>query len=164
MAADTTKKSATFEIVVDDGTIRVPIKNTLGDEIGSFKFRPTDTGLLERYREALGRVDDAVEPLANASIKADGTADEEVEGAVEAVQEAQKRLGDLLDFIFDGNAAEAFFSGMRPFSPIGGRFYYEIALESLGNFITARYKDEGKKLNKRVLDYTKKYGKGTGKA
>ena len=105
-----------------------------------------------------------ITPLTNASIKSDGTADEEVDGAVEAVQEAQKRLGDLLDFIFDGNAAEAFFSGMRPFSPIGGRFYYEIALESLGNFITARYKDEGKKLNKRVLDYTKKYGKGTGKA
>lgn len=163
MGADTTKKNAAFEIVVDDGTVRVPIRNTLGDEIGSFKFRPTDTGLLERYREALGRVDEAVEPLSKAAIKPDGTANDGVEGAVEAVQEAQKKLFEILDFIFDGNASEAFFSGMRPFSPIGGRFYYEIALESLGNFITARYKDEGKKLNKRVLDYTKKYGKGTNK-
>ena len=158
-AKENTKAAVPFEIVVDDGTVRVPIKNTYGKEIGAFAFRPTDTGLLERYQEAISHLDDVVEPLRNAQINPDGTADEDIDGALEAVLEAQERLYALCDKMFDGNMSEAFFSGMRPFSPIGGRFYCEIALENLGKFIAAQFDAENEKISKRVVDYTAKYAK-----
>lgn len=153
----------TFEIIVNDGTVRVPIKNEFGDEIGSFKFRPTDIGIIERYKAAMARLDEIAAPLDNAHLKDDGTPDEAFGGAVEAMQEAQRILYEICDEMFDGNMSEAFFSGMAPFSPVGGRYYFEIALENVGKFIGEQFKTENKKLSKRSLDYTRKYAAEKGK-
>lgn len=150
----------TMKIVVDDGSIKVPIENKYGDEIGSFYFRPTDTGMYTRYVESMNRIEDVVEPLKNAQIKPDGTADESVDGSIDAVMVAQERLYELCDYIFGGNFSEAFFGRMAPFSPIGGKFYFEIALDNLGSFIEKQCKEETKKVVRRVSRYTAKYEKG----
>ena len=39
------------EIVIDDGSRRVPINNKFGEEIGVFYFRPTDIGMIDRYNK-----------------------------------------------------------------------------------------------------------------
>ena len=36
-----------LRVTVDDGGVRVPIENKLGEEIGVFYFRPTDMGMIE---------------------------------------------------------------------------------------------------------------------
>ena len=49
MAADIKQiRPAEMSITVDDGSVRVPIKNLYGDEIGVFYFRPTDLGIIDR--------------------------------------------------------------------------------------------------------------------
>ena len=40
-----------MEIVIDDGSQWVPIKNKQGEEIGIFKFRPTDIAIIKRFND-----------------------------------------------------------------------------------------------------------------
>lgn len=149
-------KNNQMEIVIDDGSQRVSIKNTYGDEIGVFYFRPTDIGIVERYNAMVKKFDAIVEPLEAANIGA-----EEAEGEMElaALTEAKNRLYDALNVVLGGDVSEAFFGKMHPFSPVNGSFYCEIALENLGKYISAQFEAETVKFNKRVEKYTKKYGK-----
>lgn len=151
--------TAAMEIVVDDGAQRVPIKNVLGEEIGVFYFHPTDIAIINRYNDVAGKFGEIVAPLENVTINPDGTAQDNDENAVKAFNEAQKRLYEACDYIFGGNMSEAFFGSMHPFSPVGGEFYCERALEVLGRFITAQFKTETKKISKRLKSYVSKYEK-----
>lgn len=154
--ADT--KAKVQGIVIDDGTQRVPIRNQFGDEIGVFYVRPTDIGILDRYDRLVGGFDDITKPLQDIGIKADGTpTDEDDDKAVEALREAEKRLYEAVDELFGGNMSEAFFGKMNPFSPVGGRFYCELAIEAVGNYITQEFSRETATMNKRVAEYTRKY-------
>ena len=147
-------------ITVDDGSVIVPIENMHGEEIGRFSFRPTDVGMVKRYNEAAEKFDKVLEPLENTSINPDGTAEDSMDvEAIEALAEAEKRLYDLCDYIFGGEMSKAFFGKMNPFSPVGGRFYCENAIENLGAFISAQFDTETAKVSKRVAEYTAKYSK-----
>ena len=153
------KKQTVLKITVDDGSQRVPIENLDGEEIGVFRFRPTDIGIIERYNETASKFGDIVAPLEAVSINADGTADENDEAAAEALKEAEKRLYEACDYIFGGNMAEAFFGKMHPFSPVGGVFYCETALNKVGAFISAQFEQETVKISNRLKQYVGKYGK-----
>ena len=151
------------EIVVDDGSVRVPIKNRQGEEIGVFYFRPTDVGMIDRYNALADEFDKIVEPLESVNIGADGTVDETNNAEFSALKEAENRLYDACDKLFGGNMSEAFFGSMHPFSPIGGRFYCENVLEAVGNYISRQFAREVKKVDSRVLKYTHGYSARTGK-
>ena len=156
MAEENKQKS--LEIVVDDGSQRIPIKNLAGDEIGVFYFRPTDVGIIKRFNETVAKFDRLTEPLEGIAITPDGEADESDTKAAAALEEAEKRLYEACDYIFDGNMSEAFFGKMHPFSPINGTFYCESVLAKLGDFIAAQFQQETKKINKRLNQYVGKYG------
>lgn len=146
-------------IVIDDGSRRVPIRNMAGEEIGVFYFRPTDVGIISRYNESMSKFDEIMAPLEELDINADGTAaDQADEDSVNALREAEKRLYDACDYIFGGNMSEAFFGRMHPFSPIGGVFYCEKALERLGAFISDQFEAESLEVSKRLDKYVGKYG------
>ena len=153
----------TISITVDDGTVRVPIKNKVGDEIGVFFFRPTDTGIVERYNRLVNDFRTIVEPLDNVSINPDGTADTDDEEGQRIMAETEQRLYEACDMLFDGNFSEAFFARMKPFSPINGRFYAENALEAVGNLLSKRFDAEVRKINSRISKYTHGYEARSGK-
>ena len=137
------KKQAALKIVIDDGSQRIPIENMNGDEIGVFYFHPTDVGIIERYNETMSKFDEIVAPLEEININADGTG-----------------LYEACDYIFGGNMSEAFFGKMHPFSPVGGLFYCESALNKVGAFISEQFEQETTKINSRLKQYVGKYGKG----
>ena len=139
-------------LVIDDGTERVPIKNKFGEEIGVFYFQPTDVGIIKRFNEVSDRFQEVVEPLENVNINADGTGNSDDD--VIAISEAEKRLYDLCNYLFGGNLSEAFFGKMNPFSPVGGNFYCENALNAVSQYISNRMDSEAKKINARVEKYT----------
>ncbi len=152
-------ENTTMKIVINDGSVRVPIENMYGEELGAFTFRPTDIDIVKRYNESADKFASVVEPLDKAGINPDGTADESIEGSLEAIGEAEARLYELCNYIFGGDMAGAFFGKMNPFSPVDGRFYCEVAIEYLGNFITAQFDAETKKVSARVKEYTDGYKK-----
>lgn len=163
MADNITKLNTMPEIVVDDGSVEVPIKNQSGETLGIFRFRPTDMGLLDRYNEFAANFGKITEPLESIDIKNDGTVDENNEAAAAAMREAQGRLYDSLDELFGGNMSEAFFGKMHPFSPIGGKFYCENAINAVGTYISQVFGKEAKKVQSRVEKYTHGYTARTGK-
>lgn len=147
-------------ITVDDGSVEVPIRNKQQEVIGVFIFRPTDIGIIERYNKVIGDFDQITAPLESVNIKADGTVDEKDEAEMQAMKEAENRLYEACNFLFGGNFAEAFFGKMHPFSPVNGRFYCENALNAVGQYISAQFDREVKKVNSRVERYTHGYRTG----
>ena len=151
--ADEIKKVG-LSITVDDGFQRIPINNKYGDEIGVFYFNPTDIGIIERFNTLAETFDSITEPLQAAEDAAGGT-DEEIEARqIAALTEAKERLYDAVDKLFGGNAAEAFFGKVHPFSPVDGKFYSEIVLQTVGQFISEQFDVETKKMSARVEKYT----------
>ncbi len=148
-----------LEIVVDDGSVEVPIKNKRGDTLGVFYFRPTDMGMIDRYNQLAGDFEKITAPLENLDINPDGSVDGD-QAAEAAMQEAEQNLYAACDKLFGGNMSEAFFGKMHPFSPVGGRFYCENALEAVGQYISRQFAREVKKVNSRVEKYTHGYKTG----
>jgi len=156
MADEITKINNSAEIIIDDGSERVPIKNKFGDEIGVFYFKPTDMGIIDRYNKIAKDFSEITEPLERAEIGPEGTVDDLSDSeAIAALKEAEKRLREAVDYLFDGNMSEAFFGKMHPFSPVGGRFYCELAIEAVGSFISDRFDTETDRIAKRIEKYTK---------
>ncbi len=152
-------KNFSMEISVDDGTVRVPVKNKQGEEIGVFYFRPTDINIIKRYNEVIDKFDNIVAPLENVDISSDGTAqDMNDQVAIEALKDAETRLFEATDYLFGGNMSEAFFGKMNPFSPVNGHFYCESAINAVGSFINTQFDRETKKISSRVSRYTKRKG------
>lgn len=149
-----------LEIVVDDGSVEVPIKNKRGDTLGVFYFRPTDMGFIDRYNQLAGDFEKIAAPLENVNIRPDGTVDEKNEAEYAALKQAEQNLYTACDTLFGGNMSEAFFGKVHPFSPVDGRFYCVIALEAVGNFISQQFEREVKKLNSRMKKYTHGYKTG----
>lgn len=150
-------------IIVEDGGIKVPIENKYGDKIGMFYFHPSDIGIIDRWNKVANNFDNITAPLENVNINPDGATDEKNEAEQAALKEAEKRLYDACDYLFDGNMSEAFFGKMNPFSPVNGRFYCENALSAVSAFISRQFDREVAKVNNRVNKYTHGYQARTGK-
>jgi hypothetical protein len=145
-------------IRIDDGLRRVPIENMFDQEVGVFYFRPTDIGIMERYNKLMSEFDSVLAPLEKADIGRDGEAADPTDmESVNAIKEAKEKLNSLLDELFDGNFSEAFFGKMNPFSPVGGRFYCEQAIELVGAYIEQEFGIEAEQMSSKVEKYTGPY-------
>jgi hypothetical protein len=150
------EKIMNFAISVDDGSRRVPILNMDGEEIGAFRFHPTDIGIIDRYNRMAEQFDAITEPLEGLNLAEDGSADLTAPEVVNALGEAQRRLYEAVNGLFDSDgAAEAFFGTMHPFSPVNGEFYATQVLQRVGEFIGAQFATETKAMSKKAKKYLK---------
>lgn len=141
-----------MRITVDDGSRRVPIMNTEGEEIGAFRFHPTDLGIVERYNR-LAETFDAITAPMDGLGDVDDLTDPNV---VAALVEAKQRMFTAVNDLFGSeDAAEAFFGKMNPFSPVNGEFYAAQVLAQVGAFISAQFSTEIKALSKKARKYLK---------
>ena len=147
-------KNLSMNIVVDDGSRRVPIQNTQGEEIGVFTFRPTDVGIIKRYNEMVTSFDAIVEPLE--ALEGDNI-DITDPKYTEALNAAEGRLYDAVNTLFGSDdAASAFFGKMNPFSPVDGEFYCARVLNGVGDYISAAFNTETAKFSANAKKYAKK--------
>jgi hypothetical protein len=149
-------KNMNFAITVDDGSRRVPIMNMDGEEIGAFRFHPTDIGIIDRYNHMAEQFDAITEPLEGLSVPEDGQMDVTDPALASALSEAEKRLYAAVDGLFGSeDAAAAFFGKMHPFSPVNGEFYATQVLQKVGAFINAQFDTETKAMSKKARKYLK---------
>ena len=147
-------KNLSMNIVVDDGSRRVPIMNTQGEEIGVFSFRPTDVGIIKRYNEMVAGFDSIVEPLEGLYGAGDDITDPKY---VEALNAAEGRLYEAVNTLFGrDDAADAFFGKMNPFSPVEGEFYCARVLTAVGQYINGAFDTETAKFSANAKKYAKK--------
>ena len=144
-----------LKITVDDGSTRVPIVNKAGDEIGVFYFKPTDMNLIKRCNEIGPAIDDVAASLSKLEERVDG--ENTTEKTEEVLKDAEQKLCDLIDYLFDGNASEAFFGKTNPFSLINGEFYFQSVFDIVTDFITKQFNAEAKRMTNNVSKYTNKY-------
>ena len=145
-----------FAITVDDGARRVPILNMDGEEIGSFRFHPTDIGIIERYNRLAEQFDAISEPLEGLSVPEGGEMDLTDPKLVAALTEAESRLNAAVNKLFGSDgAAEAFFGRMHPFSPVNGEFYATQVLQKVGAFIGTQFDTETRAMSKKAKKYLK---------
>lgn len=147
-------------IVVDDGSVRVSIHNKYGDEIGVFNFRPTDIDIIRRYNEIATDFESVIAPLEHLGINPDGTAATNDTDDIKILEDVKIAISEKVDYLFAGNASEAFFDKMHPFSIINGSFYCENMLEAVGKYISKAFNRETKNINKRMNRYTHGYRTG----
>ena len=149
-------KNMNFAITVDDGSRRVPIMNMDGEEIGAFRFHPTDIGIIDRYNHMAEQFDAITAPLEGLSLPEDGQVDVTDTRLTEALDTAEQRLYDAVNGLFKSDdAAAAFFGKMHPFSPVNGEFYATQVLQKLGAFIGAQFDTETKAMSKNAKKYLK---------
>ena len=120
---------------------RIAVRNNDGEEIGAF-YCPTDAAALKRYVEGVGRYKKATALLVRININPDGTTDK---SGRFIIQNAEKKIYELFDYIlgYEG-ASDAFFSAVRPFAAVKGRFYCEHCLDVVKNYIdTQEVKSHG---------------------
>lgn len=150
-------KILNMAITVDDGSRRVPIQNTNGEEIGAFTFHPTDIGIIQRYNSMAGEFDRIVEPLEAVSGAEDDGGDISDPKYADALREAEERLYGAVDGLLGcEGAAAVFFGKMNPFSPVDGEFYCTRVLNAVGAYIGAAFETETARFSDRAKKYAKK--------
>ena len=146
-----------MNITVDDGSRRVPIQNIQGEVIGEFTFHPTDLDIISRYNAMVDEFAAITQPLENLRDGDEGGEDELDHRYLEAEGEAKARLYAAVDKLLGSEgASQAFFGKMNPFSPVGGLFYCEAVLKSVGEYISAQFDMETAKFKSRAAKYLKK--------
>lgn len=123
---------------------KIPVRNKDGEEIGAV-YCPTDAAALKRYYEGVNKCTKAVSSLDVIDIAPDGTARNRSGRRI--LQNAEKRIYELFNYIFGyEGASDAFFSAVRPFAAVKGRFYCEHCLDVVKNYIdTQEVKSHGEK-------------------
>lgn len=150
-------KDIPMMITVDDGSRRVPICNILGEEIGSFVFHPTDIGIIERYNTMIKEIDSITKPIDSFEFDENASDEENSQRMLAAKNEATKQLYAAVDnLLASDGAAQIFFGKMNPFSPVDGKFYCEIVLQSIGQYINKQFKVENAKISERAKRYLRK--------
>ena len=137
-------KPQTNDIIIDDGSKVYNIKNKQGKMLGRFEFRPSDTNIVRRYEEI-------VDFFNNFSLPEDSK---------EAMKEAEKQIVEKVSYLIGGDAGEAFFSIMGPFSILpNGELFVENIIGSIANVIEKELSIRTKRVQRRMNKYVAKYHK-----
>ena len=147
--AHITKTENIIDYVIDDGTKIIPIKNKYGDILAKVKFRTTDINITERAEGAKGDIAEILSGLKNISIKPDGTTDDA--DNMKVLREAKRKLTEKINGIFGDNVCTELFEKCSPFSPVSGRFFADIVVETLVKIIDNEMTAEQEKI---IGEYT----------
>ncbi len=122
---------------------KISVRNKDGEEIGVV-YCPSDASALKRYFEGAERLKKATALLIRININPDGTTDK---NGRFIIQNAEKKIYELFDYILGyKDASKAFFSAVRPFARVKGKFYCEHCLDVVKHSIdTQEVKSHGKK-------------------
>lgn len=131
-------------IVVDDGSKAYDIVNKRRTKLGVFEFRPSDTNIVKRYEEVVDFFNNFQVP----------------DDTDQAMQTAEKEITDKMSYLIGGNAEDAFFSIMGPFSALAtGELFVENVLKAISKVIEKELSVRTQKVQRRMNKYVAKYHK-----
>lgn len=135
-------KPQTNEIIIDDGSKVYTIKNKRGKVVGTFEFSPSDTNIVSRYEEVVDFFNSFKVP--------DG----------DGIKEAENQMVEKMSYLIGGNAKEAFFSILGPFSALAsGELFVENVLNSVSAVIEREMSVRTRRVQRRMNKYVQKYHK-----
>lgn len=138
------QKPQSNDIFIDDGSKVYTIKNKRGKIIGEFEFRPSDTNIVKRYEEVVDFLNNFKMP----------------EDTGEAFLTAENEIKEKMSYLIGGDAGEAFFSILGPFSALAsGELFVENVLGAISKVIEKEMSVRTKKVQRRMNKYVAKYHK-----
>ena len=138
------QKPQSNDIFIDDGSKVYTIKNKRGKIIGEFEFRPSDTNIVKRYEEVVDYLNNFKMP----------------EDTEEAFLAAENEIKVKMSYLIGGDAGEAFFSILGPFSALAsGELFVENVLGAISKVIEKEMSVRTKKVQRRMNKYVAKYHK-----
>ena len=144
------------QISVRTGLEEYEICNEKKEKMGSFWFNPADTGIVERYNVVEKKFPEIFERLRTYNIDSSGEAvGNEQDKAFEAVKELEEEVISQIDYMLNSDTRESFFSCVRPFASVGGKFYVENVLDVVRLIIEDHYREEMRLQKKRSEKYMK---------
>ena len=130
------------DIIIDDGSKVYNIRDKHGKLLGKFVFRPSDTGIVNRYEEVAKFFNNLQLP----------------DNSEETMRAAEKELVEQVSYLIGADAQEAFFDILSPFSPLAsGELFVENVLTAIANVIEKEFKVRSKKVQRRMNKYVTKY-------
>ena len=126
----------TYEIVDQDG-----------NDLGVFRFIPSDAGILKRYKEAAAFFSGINDRIKNKDFE-------------KILPELEKEAGEKIDLLFGAPVSESFFKITSPFTILdSGETFAEQIITVIGGIIEKELSEREKKQQARIDEYVAKYTK-----
>ena len=136
------------KIIVDRGLEEYTIEDKKGNILGKFEMNPSDMEMAKRYEEVAEAVSHIMDSV------------DESKNIVDILTEAEDKLSEQIDYLFNAKVAQNFFSITSPFTVLAsGEFFIENVLNAIGGLIEAETGKRFKKIQSKVAKYTLKYNK-----
>ena len=128
---------------VNTGAVNVIIGDEFDEEIGSFKFIPTDLDIVDRYEKA-------IEEFEKISISDDADFAD--------FKKISDQIKEIFDYLLNYKASDALFKVCNPLTPVSnGDFYFEACLETISNIVEETLNKRLAKKKARIQKVTSKY-------
>lgn len=133
-------------IIIDDGTKVFPIYNKAKKRLGEFVFAPSDTNIVDRYKEVQSYIE---------NMKLEDYPDNE-----EGLRKMEDEIVKQMDYLTKADAREAFFTILGPLTPLyNGDFFFENVLNAIASVISSEMKVRLERSKAKIGKYTEKYHK-----
>lgn len=135
-----------------------------GDDSRIIELNTSDLNILARLKEAYPKLVALAEGAFKNLPEVDGTAedynfatDEATATLVTTLTEADKKMRELIDYIFDSNVSELCAPSGSMYDPINGAFRFEHIINTLSALYEADISSEMGTIARRVKKHTDKY-------
>ena len=135
------------KITFNTGAKSYEIVDQDGNELGVFRFIPSDAGILKRYKEAAAFFSGINDRIKNKDFE-------------EILPELEKEAGEKIDLLFGASVSESFFKITSPFTIIdSGETFAEQIITVIGGIIEKELSEREKKQQEQIDKYVAKYTK-----
>lgn len=163
MIDDTIKKDVTQEQEITDvnlGFVEKKKFRIAGDNKRILELNVSDLNIFARLNEGYPKLNELFEDAKNRinSLPTDGDDNIEHLGEVaDTLTSIDKKMRDIIDYIFDTNASEICAPSGNMYDPVGGQLRYMKIIDTLSNLYTNGLNAEFNKLKNRVEKRASKY-------
>ena len=139
--------------IIDDGTREINLTNQFNEPIATIRVRTSDISIYDRYQDLMSDFPNIVSPLANINIDADGSTENGDDWKI--LKDVEANLIARLNALFDTKDIGRIFKKRNAFSAIGGHFFVENVMNTLGQIITEAIEEEARLTQARTGEYLK---------
>lgn len=133
------------KVVFQTGAKSYQIVDPEGNELGVFRFTPTDAGILNRYKEVAAYFSKLGERIKGENLEA-------------ILPDLEKEAGEKIDLLFGAPVSENFFRITSPFTVLeDGEIFAEQIITVIGGIIEKELDAREKAQQERMKKYTEKY-------
>lgn len=134
-----------INVKVNTGAVNVILRDEFEEEIGSFKFIPTDLDIAERFDKAISEFEN-IKVSENVSLN--------------EFTEITNKIKGIFDYLLNYKVSDTLFKVCNPLTPVNnGDFYLEVCLETIANLIEEIFNKRIEKKKARIQKATSKYTK-----